>query len=195
MYNYEEILKDIPDKKENKNTTSHKFKKDLLDFFSDKNIKVCLEIGSNWGYTTRVLSYISEKVYTIDHLEDNIKKVIENTKGRKNITCIIGDAYSNKTYININDSIDLCFIDCVHDYSNVKEDIERCLRMKKEDKDLYIVFDDYGHPTARGVKKAIDEAITSGRLEDTHRIGHESGFNVFNSVVLVDSEGIICKVL
>jgi len=151
MYNYEEILQGIPDKKENKNTTSHKFKKDLLEFFSDKSIKTCLEIGANWGYTTRVLSYVAEKVYAIDHSDDNIKKVIENNRGRKNISCIVGDAYSNMTYMTITDEIDLCFIDCVHDYSNVKEDIERCLRMKREEKDLYIA--------------------------------------------LVDSEGVICKVL
>jgi len=195
MYNYEEILQGIPDKKENKNTTSHKFKKDLLEFFSDKPIKTCLEIGANWGYTTRVLSYLAEKVYAIDHSDENIKKVIENTRGRKNISCIIGNAYSNSTYMTIIDDIDLCFIDCVHDYPNVKEDIERSLRMKKEGKDLYISFDDYGHPTARGVKRAIDETIELGRMEVVKYIGHEEGFNVFGNVILADSEGIICKVL
>lgn len=112
MYNYEEILQGIPDKKDNKNTTSHKFKKDLLEFFSDKSIKTCLEIGANWGYTTRVLSYIAEKVYAIDHSDDNIKRVIENNRGRKNISCIVGDAYSNMTYMTITDEIDLCFIEC-----------------------------------------------------------------------------------
>ena len=175
--------------------TSHKFKKDLLEFFSDKPIKTCLEIGANWGYTTRVLSYIAEKVYAIDHSDDNIKKVIENNRGRKNISCIVGNAYSNMTYMTITDEIDLCFIDCVHDYPNVKEDIERSLRMKKQGKDLYIAFDDYGHPTARGVKRAIDETIELGRMEVVKYIGHEAGYNVFNSVILVDSEGVICKVL
>ena len=56
------------DKKENKNTTSHKFKKDLLEYFSDKSIKTCLEIGANWGYTTRVLDGpypVSEVVYNV----------------------------------------------------------------------------------------------------------------------------------
>lgn len=195
MYNYEEIFSGIPDKKEDKNTTSHKFKKDLLEFFADKNIKTCLEIGANWGYTTRILSYLADKVYAIDHSQDNIKRVIENTRGRKNISCIIGNAYSNMTYMTILDDIDLCFIDCVHDYSNVKEDIERCLRMNREGKDLYVAFDDYGHPTAKGVKKAVDEAVELGRLEVVKHIGHEAGYNIFSNVVLSDSEGVICKLI
>ena len=70
--------------------------------------------------------------------KNELKKVIENNRGRKNISCIVGDAYSNMTYMTITDEIDLCFIDCVHDYSNVKEDIEniiinkRKLALKKE---------------------------------------------------------------
>jgi hypothetical protein len=67
--------------------------------------------------------------------------------------------------------------------------------MKREDKDLYIAFDDYGHPTTKGVKRAVDETIDLKRMEIVKPIGHEAGYNIFNSVILADSEGVICKVL
>jgi hypothetical protein len=32
-------------------------------------------------------------------------------------------------------------------------------------------------------------------MEIVKPIGHEAGYNIFNSVILADSEGVICKVL
>ena len=65
--NINEILKDIPDKRDDKNTTSLKFKKDLIEFFGDKYLnKKCFEIGTNRGYTTRILSFLFDKVKTVD---------------------------------------------------------------------------------------------------------------------------------
>ena len=52
-----ELLNNIPDKTEDKNTTSLKFKKDLISYLGDKyKDKVCVEIGTSKGYTTRILS-------------------------------------------------------------------------------------------------------------------------------------------
>ena len=53
------ILENIPDKREYKETTSLKFKKDLIECFSDigKDLTV-LEVGTNHGHTTRILSFI-----------------------------------------------------------------------------------------------------------------------------------------
>ena len=51
----DELLKDIPDKFEHSTTTSHKFKRDVFEFFNKPEFKesVCLEIGSNRGHSTR----------------------------------------------------------------------------------------------------------------------------------------------
>ena len=52
-----EVLKNIPEKNlDNKGTTSLKWKKDVIDFFTGKNIDKCLEIGTHKGHSTRILS-------------------------------------------------------------------------------------------------------------------------------------------
>ena len=46
--NKELIFKNIPDKRQYKNTTSLKFKEDLIDFFSDiGSDNTILEVGTN----------------------------------------------------------------------------------------------------------------------------------------------------
>ena len=46
--NQNKILKGIPDKRQDTDTTSLKFKRDLIEFFEkDYHDKTCLEIGTN----------------------------------------------------------------------------------------------------------------------------------------------------
>ena len=55
--NQYDILTEVPDKRNEKNTTSLKFKKDLIDYLGDDyKDKTCLEIGTHKGYSTRILS-------------------------------------------------------------------------------------------------------------------------------------------
>ena len=56
--NIEKILENIPDKRESKNTTSLKFKKDLIEYFKDLNLNRCIEVGTHVGYSTRILSFL-----------------------------------------------------------------------------------------------------------------------------------------
>ena len=83
----------IPDKTQYKDTTSHKFKQDVIDFFMDKKLKMCIELGTNHGWTTRILSDLFEHVYTIDHKEDNTNKAKFNNADKTNITYITADVY------------------------------------------------------------------------------------------------------
>ena len=140
------FINNLPDKTEYKNTTSHRFKKDIVDFFQSKNINNALEIGANHGHTTNILSYIADNVYAIDYLLENINFIKEVNKDRNNINIIHGDAYNDLTYKDINCKFDLVFIDCVHIYDNVIADINRALQFFDENKGIYLVFDDYGHP-------------------------------------------------
>ena len=186
------LVSSLPDKKEYKNTTSHKFKEDLISFFKDKNIINALEIGANHGHTTKVLSYISEKVYAIDWEEENIEYVKSVNKERDNIIAIQGNAYEDSTYKDINCKFDLVFIDCVHIYENVIADINRSLEYFNENKGIYLVFDDYGHPhpVTKGVKTAIDESINSG-LKLERYIGEDKGYSFGENTTLIGNEGII----
>ena len=187
-----ELINSLPDKKEYKNTTSHKFKRDLMSFFEDKQINNALEIGANHGHTTKVLSHIANKVYAIDWLTENIEYIKEVNKDRSNVVVIQGDAYENLTYKDINCKFDLVFIDCIHVYENVIADINRALEYFDNSKGMYLVFDDYGHPhpVTQGVKKAIDDSISLGLKFETH-VGESKGYSFNPTTTLIGNEGII----
>jgi predicted O-methyltransferase YrrM len=70
MNRTEEILQFIPDKREDKNTTSLKFKTDLINYFDKLSLKNCLEVGTYIGYSTRILSFLFDEVTTIDSNEN-----------------------------------------------------------------------------------------------------------------------------
>lgn len=182
----------IPDKTVDKNTTSHKFKHDLMDFFTSSDIKIenCLEIGTNHGWTTHILSKLFNNVTTIDFYENNIAEAKKNNFAESNITYIVGDAYTDFTYSNIHTKFDAVFIDCVHDYNHVMLDINRALTYKRDDAPIYLIFDDYGHPESTGVKDAIDDAIKGGLCVERY-IGEASGYSYNKETTLIDHEGII----
>ena len=62
MYTFQEIIKDIPDKRSNKSTTSHIFKKDLWQYLSVNKFNSALEIGTAKGYSTRIISQFVNKI-------------------------------------------------------------------------------------------------------------------------------------
>ena len=78
-------IKVTPNKNTDKNTTSHKFKQDLVEFFYGKELDSCLEIGTNRGYSTLILSQMFGWVTTIEIDSKNIEFAKEVCKERKNI--------------------------------------------------------------------------------------------------------------
>ena len=69
-------IKVTPNKNTDKNTTSHKFKQDLVEFFYGKELDSCLEIGTNRGYSTLILSQLFGWVTTIEIDSKNIEVVL-----------------------------------------------------------------------------------------------------------------------
>ena len=66
-----DILKGIPDKRQDKNTTSLKFKQDMIEFLGDDyKDKICLEIGAHRGYTTRILSFLFKEVISCENNDE-----------------------------------------------------------------------------------------------------------------------------
>ena len=190
-----EILDTLPEKNlDNKGTTSLKWKKDLIDFFLDKNLDRCLEIGTHKGHTTKVLSKLFKEVYTIEHQTELVNKAKEICKDCNNIQFIEGDAYLDDTYYNLPNTFNVIVIDCIHKMNEVLQDIQRSLNYFNEQTGLYIVFDDHGHPESTEVKSAIDHAINEG-LKVEKYIGEDPGFTVTrndnSSFTLIHKEGII----
>jgi len=182
-------LTNIPDKTESKNTTSLKFKQDIINFFENKNLDNCLEIGTNHGWTTRVLSSLFKEVHTVDYSLENTNFAKTNNADRNNIIYHTADAYKKETYLGL-PKMDIVFIDCKHEYDYVLFDINTALSLFDENKGIYLLFDDYGHPTSTGVKEAILKSINEGLKVETY-VGQGAGYQYNISTTLVDHEGII----
>jgi hypothetical protein len=194
MKQIEEILEEIKeDKNDNTATTSFKFKTDLWNFFNKDEFKKisAIEFGTNKGQTTRVMSYLFNKVYTINFEAWRHDFAKQLNKDRTNIDYLVFDLYSsNQLYIN-DDNIEVIFIDAGHDYNHVVSDIGRAIQFKNI---KYLVFDDYG--LIAPVKTAVDEVLTMNpnTMSIAARIGHETGHTFVGNRNLKDSEGLIVKV-
>jgi predicted O-methyltransferase YrrM len=184
------ILDNIPDKRVDKNTTSLKFKQDLIDFFEPKQLSYCIEIGTSLGYSTHILSSLFKNVTTIDNDINNIQKAMQFNSGRDNIEFLHRDAYSFEW--GVDTKADVVFIDAIHTYKHVLMDINNAI--KHSVSGAYIVFDDYGLPSISGVKKAIDEMIQNGTLTFITYIGEDIGSEPRLKIPLVAREGIITKI-
>lgn len=195
--NIDKILEGIPDKADNfKDTTSLKWKRDVLEFFIDKNLYNCLEIGTWIGHTTKILSNVFKEVWSIEFQKHRYFKAQETCKGIENITLILGDAYDDETYKNFPKSFDVVVIDCDHSYEGVIKDINRAASFIGESNKIYFVFDDFGHSEQTGVNEAVNHALRSGLKLESY-IGRPAGSIIYRDngtfFTLMDWEGIIAS--
>jgi len=189
--NYTNILANIPDKREDKNTTSLKFKQDLIEFFQPLQLKNCVEIGTSLGYSTRVLSFLFDAVTTIDIDRQNIQKALNFNSDRSNITFLHGNASEMDWDVDI--KFDVSFIDADHLYKYVINDTKQSIKYGVDN--MYIVFDDYGLPeTVPAVKVAVDEMLSNNIIKFVKHIGEPAGSEPRIGRPLVDWEGMICQV-
>jgi hypothetical protein len=182
--NIEDILKEIPDKFQHPTTTSHKFKKDVYNFFNKPEFKelICVEWGSNIGYSTRLLSYLFKEVVGFN--KERIVEAQEFNATRSNIRYFAQDIYNTKIPI---DSGDVFFVDADHSYHCVIDDTMRSLKFKSSGK-KYFIFDDYGADP--GIKKAVTDLIEHEQLMLVQKIGHSPEEKFIRK--LYDYEGVIC---
>lgn len=187
-----DILKDIPDKRQDKNTTSLKFKKDLISYLGDDyKDKVCLEIGTSKGYSTRILSHLFKKVITCENNIDNINFAKDINNDRDNIEFLNKDVYNTPWDFK---DIDVVFIDCNHEISYVLSDIRNAINLCRKNDDILLIFDDYGLDNPwEGVKEAIATYDNDDRFEIVREIGEPKGSDCNPRAPLRDVEGVICK--
>jgi len=187
-----DILKDIPDKRQDKNTTSLKFKRDLISYLgNDYKDKVCLEIGTSKGYSTKILSHLFKKVITCENNIDSINFAKDVNKDRDNIDFLHKDVYNTPWDFK---DIDVVFIDCNHEISYVISDIRNAINLCKKNDDILLIFDDYGLDNPwEGVKEAIATYDNDDRFEIIKEIGEPKGSDCNPRALLIDVEGVICK--
>ena len=207
------ILSEIPDKSKWSSTTSLQFKSDLADWCGDRfKDDIALEVGSHVGQTTMILSLLFKEVYTIninppgdsdnslfeitETLEESnfyrlYKCNLRNNQNHKfeNVYYVRQNSYGNRGWCPKIPDVRICFIDAIHTYDAVVEDIENALLKNTE----YFVFDDYGlYPD---IKNAIDKYVELGVLKVETYLGWSKGKNSVGGVdkVFHDREGIICS--
>ena len=180
----DEILINIPDKFQHKTTTSHKFKRELFEFFNKEEFKnkTCLEIGSNIGYTTKILSYLFKEVVGFNL--ESVELAHNFNSDRPNVRFYAQDVYNTILPLDYGD---VFLIDAEHTYDAVINDTIRSLNFKSNNK-KYFIYDDYG--AFPEIKKAINDLITHEKIKVVQYIGHppESTF----TRQLFDYEGLIC---
>ena len=191
----DQLLEEIgEDKTQNMTTTSFKFKRDIWEFFQGFEDKIAVEFGTHRGQTTKILSHLFKKVYTVNN-QDNVeaKKLNENIQNIEYISNF--DLYSDNP-LSITD-IDVFLIDAGHKYTHVISDINRAVSMECN-KECYIIFDDYGLKChSKHVKRAVDQALNQKALTKVKGIGHSKGHSFKQGnpeYTLEDSEGLITKI-
>ena len=159
------IIDNIPDKTQDKNTTSLEFKKDLIEYLGDDyKDKICLEVGTSKGYSTRILSFLFKKVITVENNSELVEFAKKFNEDIDNIDYYLGDVYQSEW--EFDEDIQVVFIDCVHEYNFIRNDIINAINYF--DKPL-LFFDDYGlFPNS--VMKCIDEFTEQGVLKVIKKI-------------------------
>ena len=111
----DEILALVPDKFEHKTTTSKKFKRDVYSFFDKPEFKnkTALEIGSNLGYTTFILSFLFKQVYGINEKEFDKADEFCKRNSRNNVKFFGQDVYKYGLPV---DTADVIMVDALHTY-------------------------------------------------------------------------------
>ena len=191
----DQLLEEIgEDKTQNMTTTSLKFKRDVWEFFQGFKDKTAVEFGTHKGQTTKILSHLFKKVYTVNN-QDNAeaKSLNENIQNIEYISNF--DLYLDNPLPITN--IDVFLIDAGHKYTHVISDINRAVSMECN-KECYIIFDDYGLKChSEHVKRAVDQAINQNILTKVKGIGHSKGHSFKqedSQYTLEESEGLITKI-
>lgn len=181
----DELLQTIPDKFQNRNTTSHRFKRDLFDFFNKPEFKDkhCVEWGSHIGYTTKVMSYLFNTVTGFNH--SRTVEAEEFNKDRPNVKFYGMDIYTSEIPINTGD---VFLVDAVHTYDAVVDDTMRSLNFRSAGK-KYLIYDDYG--AFPEIRKGIHDLISLDKIRIIKKIGYAPTETFTHT--LYDYEGLICE--
>ena len=186
---FDKILDTMPHKDIAKYTTSRKFKKDILKFFSDEKYKdlTMLELGSCQGNSTFVYSNVFKKVYGVEKDGWNIEQSTERCKDRDNVEFIQKDIYTEDWDFP---QADVVMVDAGHTYQHIIHDVEKVMAYFNSP---IIILDDYGNPKT-DIKKAIDELMSNKIIHLHTHIGEESGFKTAAGWVMDGREGGIFNI-
>ena len=202
-YDKNHFLNKIKSKLDDKDTTSRKFKEDLITTFANFKDKTLLELGCHRGHTTRVYASLFKRVIAIERNPNHLEQAKKNCSDVDNVEFICQDVYKPDFSLP---KADVVHIDAGHTYKEVKIDITRCI---EELNNPILIFDDvckklypdgtigpinpYG-VIGETIRAAIDEKINEGKIKFQKYIGEHTGYNTGNGKKLLGREGMICNV-
>jgi len=185
----ESILDKLQHKNENKGTTTRRFKKEMFDIIMSSNFSGdILEIGTNMGNTTTILSEVAKRkginVYSFDINPLNIKKAQDRIKyfGYSNCNVIKKDVYKEKWGVN---NIGCVFIDCVHTEEAFRSDISNSIAVCVDNPIIFA--HDYGICDS-GIKSFLDK--NKDRFKIVRFVGEKNDWNPLGSSKVCDWEGV-----
>ena len=186
---FDKILDTMPHKDTAKYTTSRKFKKDILEFFSDDKYKdlTMIELGSCQGNSTFVYSHVFKKVYGVELDSWNIEQGEKKCKNRDNVEFIQKDIYKEEWDFP---QADVVMIDAGHTYQHLIHDIEKTMAYFNSP---IVIIDDYGNPKT-DIRKAIDEMVGNGVIKLSELVGEKDGFLTAAGWTMNDREGGIFNI-
>ena len=181
------LLNSVNHKDTFKNATSRKFKKDLIEFFSDDKYKdmSVVEYGACHGDTTKIFSSIFKKVYAYDWAQENVDRITEKCKGCDNVEVTVMDVVKDEWKFP---EAQVVFVDASHDYPQVAIDIQKTLDYFDNP---IIIMDDYGNPNNKNIRMSIDEKIKEGKVKIHKKIGEDVGYKTKAGWEMIDREGVI----
>ena len=181
------LLNSVNHKDTFKNATSRKFKKDLIEFFSDDKYKdmSVVEYGACHGDTTKVFSSIFKKVYAYDWAQENVDRIKKKCKGCDNVEVTVMDVVKDEWKFP---KAQVVFVDASHDYPQVAIDIQKTLDYFDNP---IIIMDDYGNPNNKNIRMSIDEKIKEGKVKIHKKIGEDVGYKTKAGWEMIDREGVI----
>lgn len=181
-----------PDKMKDQWTISATLRRDLEEQLRDfaENFTV-LEVGSYFGYTTRLLSERFKRVIALDAVPQLLQANREYNSDRDNIFYLRFHTLDDWGSFALN-VIHVVFLDASHDFETVMQDIANCLRLHTVS---LIIFDDYG--AEPGVKAAVHEFIGRGKLRPVTFLGEgDNGpWRLSDGRVITDREAVACEVV
>lgn len=107
----------------------------LTELVRNNDVKIFFEIGTNRGYTSNLISFYADVVYTLD-----IENRVNGLKFKTNVIQLFGDSYFFD-FSNFYDKIDLVFIDGNHNLRFVRKDSFNAFKMVRDGG--LIVWHDY----------------------------------------------------
>eukprot|EP00913_Durusdinium_trenchii_P006721 g6317.t1 len=149
-----------------------------------------LEVGSYFGYTTRLLSHLFKRVIALDAVHELLQANREYNMDRDNILYLRFHTGNHDWSIFSMNTIHVVFLDASHDFESVMQDIDNCLRIPTVS---LIIFDDYG--AEEGVRLAVQRFISAKRLQPVAFLGNgaEGPWQLRDGRTVQEREALACE--